>query len=157
MKKTEQRFLIFITVVVLFISCDKNQIYDKFQPVPKSGWSKDSVLVFDIPVTDTMQNQNLYVNVRNDVRYKYSNLWLFIEVIQPGSTELTDTFEITLADPSGKWLGEGFGGIKTRKAIYRRNVYFPVSGNYRINIQHGMREDILKGITDIGVRLEKLE
>ncbi len=157
MKKTELRFLFLIPIIVLFISCDKNQIYDKFQPIPKLGWNKDSVIVFDISVTDTLQNQNLYINVRNDVKYKYSNLWLFVEIIQPGSSELTDTFEITLADQSGKWLGDGFGGLKTRKAIYKRNIYFPVSGNYRINIQHGMREDILNGITNIGVRLEKLE
>ena len=157
MKKTKLLFLILITIVVFFISCDKNQIYDKFQPLPKSGWNKDSVIVFDIPVTDTLKNQNLYINVRNDVKYKYSNLWLFIEIIQPGSSELTDTFEITLADPAGKWIGEGIGGLKTRQAIFKRNIYFPVSGNYSINIQHGMRENILEGITDIGVRIEKLE
>ena len=109
------------------------------------------------PVHDTLQNNNLYINVRNDIKYKYSNLWLFIEIDQPGNNSVTDTFEITLADPSGKWLGEGFGGIKNRQVIFKRNVYFPVSGEYKINIRQGMRENVLKGITDIGIRVEKQE
>ena len=82
---------------------------------------------------------------------------MFIEIDQPGSNTVTDTFEITLADPTGKWLGEGFGGLKNRQVIYKRNVYFPVSGEYKISIRQGMRENLLKGITDIGVRLEKQE
>jgi gliding motility-associated lipoprotein GldH len=155
MKKKLFQFIFFIAIVILIISCDKNLIFDKYLPLPKSGWNKDSLLIFEIPVSDTLQNHNLYINVRYDIKYKYSNLWLFINLIEPGGKELTDTFEITLADQAGKWLGEGFGGIKTTQAVYKRNVYFPLSGNYRINIQQGMRENILKGITDIGFRLEK--
>ena len=77
--------------------------------------------------------------------------------ISNNPTEREDKFEITLADPAGKWLGGGFGGLKTREVIFRRNVFFPVSGNYKITIQQGMREDVLTGISDVGVRIEKLE
>ena len=155
MKNTGIQILFFLAGIILFIACDKNRIYDEFKPISQKGWNKDSLLVFTVPVSDSLQNHNLYINVRNDIKYKYSNLWLFIQIDQPGGKEVTDTFEITLADPSGKWLGKGFGGIKTREAIYKRNVYFPTSGDYQIYIQQGMRENILKGITDIGIRLEK--
>ena len=157
MKRTGIQILVFVLSVFLIMACDKNRIYDQYLPIEKTGWDKDSLLVFDFPVSDTMQNHNLYINVRNDIKYKYSNLWLFLTIDEPGGTELTDTFEITLADPSGKWLGEGFGGIKTRQAIFKRDIYFPASGDYAIRVQHGMRENILMGITDIGVRLEKQE
>ncbi len=155
MKKALVQILVFVTGLVLFIACDQGAVYDEFKPVPSQGWSKDSMLIFEIPVTDTLQNHNLYINIRNDVKYKYSNLWLFIEIEEPNGTAATDTFEITLADPSGKWLGNGFSGVKTLEAVYKRNIFFPASGDYRIQIEQGMREDVLKGITDIGVRLEK--
>ena len=141
--------------MVIVSSCDSNRVFEKYKPIPKSGWNKDSLVVFTIPVTDTLQNHNLYIDVRNDVTYSYSNLWLFIEIDQPGGKTLKDTFELSLADPTGKWLGEGRGGKKTRQVIYRRNVYFPVSGTYKIKLQQGMRETNLKGISDIGIRLEK--
>ncbi|MEZ5104603.1 MAG: gliding motility lipoprotein GldH [Draconibacterium sp.] len=155
MKKISLQFIFLVTILIVFIACDKNLVFDKYQPIPKSGWDNDSLLVFDIPVADTIQNHNLFINVRNDIRYKYSNLWLFIDIIQPGGTTLTDTFEIKLAAPSGKWLGKGFGGVKTCETIYKKNIFFPVSGDYKIEIQQGMRENVLKGITDIGVKLEK--
>jgi len=147
--------VIFFSILAVFVSCDKNLVFEKNLPIPDDGWNKDSVLLFDIPITDTLQNHNFYINVRNDIKYKYSNLWLFIEIDRPGNISVTDTFEITLADPSGKWLGEGFGGVKNRQVIYKGNIYFPVSGEYKINIRHGMRENVLKGIDDIGIRLEK--
>ena len=152
------RLQIILTILVLtgFSSCDRNLIFEKYEPIPENGWHKDSLVVFNIAVTDTLQNHNLYINVRNDIEYKYSNLWLFIEINQPGEIGVADTLELTLADPKGKWLGEGFGGIKTQQIRYKSGVYFPVSGEYTINIQHGMRDVLLEGITDIGFRVEKV-
>ena len=156
-----KRFVIHqLIIVVIFLiiisSCDNSRIFEDYQSISESGWHKDSLVIFNILIFDTLQNHNLLVNVRNDMTYKYSNLWLFIEIDQPGGVVLKDTFELSLAHPSGKWLGDGFGGFKTRQVMYRRNVYFPASGNYKINVQHGMRDDKLAGISDIGFRVENL-
>lgn len=137
-------------------ACDNNRVFEEYKPVFEERWHKDSILIFDIPITDTLQNHNLYINVRNDINYAYSNLWLFVNIQQPGGSAIRDTFEMALADPSGKWLGEGFGGYKTRQAIYRNNVFFPNSGNYVISIQQGMRDVELEGISDVGFRVEKM-
>ena len=155
MKRISFKLLIFASLIGLLFSCDRNRVFEAYEKLPQTGWDKDSPVVFKIDVTDTVQTQNLYINVRNDIKYKYSNLWLFVKIEQPGKIAVADTFEVILADPTGKWLGEGFGGIKTRQVIYKGGVYFPVSGEYKINIQHGMRENVLQGITDIGFRVEK--
>lgn len=155
MKRLGYQLLLFGLLIMFIAACDNNRIFEKYKSVPTKGWNKDSLVVFTIPVTDTLQNHNLFVNVRNDVSYPYSNLWLFIEIDQPDGAALKDTFELSLADAAGKWLGEGYGGIKTRQVIYKRNVYFPVSGTYQIKLQQGMRETNLKGIKDIGFSVEK--
>lgn len=154
MKKIFQ-FVITVTILALFGACNLNHVFEQYQPVTNRSWDKDSVLVFTVPVKDTTSNHNIYISIRNDVRYAYSNLWLFVSIEQPGGKSVQDKFEITLADPSGKWLGEGFGGLKTREVIYRSSVFFPISGDYKIKVQQGMRDDILKGISDVGVRIEK--
>lgn len=143
------------TGVFIFSSCDRTRIYEKYKSIENAGWQKDSLVVFKLPVYDTSQNHNLLIGIRNDVKYPYRNLWLFVEILPPSGETIKDTFEIALADPSGKWLGKGIGGIKTRQAIYRRNVYFPDTGSYSFSIQHGMRQDVLQGIHDIGLRVEK--
>jgi gliding motility-associated lipoprotein GldH len=156
MNKIRSQIILAIFTLTIFTACDKNLIFEKYQTIPGNGWHQDSLAAFTIPIADTLQNYNLYINVRNDIDYNYSNLWLFVELIQPGEIGITDTLEILLADPSGRWLGEGFGGIKTRQVRYKGGVYFPVSGEYKINIQQGMRDELLEGITDVGFRIEKV-
>ena len=151
------QFVIIGLLLVILSACDANRVFDEYQPIFEESWHKDSSLVFTIPITDTIQNHNLYLNVRNDINYGFSNLWLFIDIEQPNGIARRDTFEMALANPSGKWLGEGFGGYKTRQSIYRRNVFFPNSGDYKISIQQGMRPTQLEGISDVGLRVEKME
>ncbi len=155
MKKIAFPFLTVFVILFLTFSCNNNGFFGEYKTIPRAVWHRDSVVVFQVPVTDTLQKHNLYVGVRNDIEYKYSNLWLFINIIQPGdSTAVTDTLEVTLADPAGKWLGHGFGGVKTSETLFRENVFFPVSGNYEIQIKQGMRGTQLDGITEIGFRME---
>lgn len=155
MKQIKGQILWISILLVVISACDKNRVYDDFITIPESGWYKDSLLHFEVPVSDTLSNHNLTIKVRNETTYSYRNLWLFIEIIQPSGETVKDSFEVALADPAGKWLGKGFSGYKTYEAIYRRNVYFPASGNYQINILQGMRQENLKGIRDIGFRVEK--
>jgi gliding motility-associated lipoprotein GldH len=156
MKKFVFQFLGSIIILISIVACNKSSLVNEYRTIPKAVWNRDSLVVFQIPVTDTLQRHNLFLGVRNDINYKYSNLWLFVEIIQPGdTTAVKDTFEFTLADPTGKWLGSGFGGVKTNEVLFKGNVYFPVAGKYDIKIQHGMRGKLLEGITDIGFRVEK--
>lgn len=156
MKRILPLFIFLIAAGLGFTSCDKTVVFDKYKAIPESGWQKDSLVVFNIPIEDTLQNHNLLINIRNETSYNFSNLWLFVEIMQPDGQMLKDTIEIALADPAGKWLGDGIGGLKTRETIFRRNVKLPVSGEYTVKLQHGMRTDLLNGIHDVGVRIEKV-
>jgi gliding motility-associated lipoprotein GldH len=151
------QFSIFLAVIsVGFYACDSARVFDQYRQIPESGWYKDSLVFFTVPVADTLQNHNLLIQIRNQTTYKYSNLWLFVEILQPDGIVLRDTFEIVLADHSGQWLGDGLGGIKMMQTMYRRGVYFPISGEYTISLQQGMRDEILYGIHDVGIRIEKI-
>ena len=66
-----------------------------------------------------------------------------------------DTIECFLADEFGKWLGTGAGALKEMPVLYRQQVIFPDSGIYQMKIGQGMRDSILVGINDIGIRVEK--
>lgn len=144
-------------VMLLIASCDENRVLDDYKAIPPSGWERDSLVDFNVDITNTSHKYNLYLNVRNKTSYSYSNLWLFVEIIEPDSTIKKDTTEIILADPDGKWLGEGFDGLKTHVKPFKSYFTFDQAGVYNIKIQQGMRENNLKGINDIGFRIEKTE
>jgi gliding motility-associated lipoprotein GldH len=140
---------------VAFFACDSARVYEVYKPIDQSGWDKDSSIVFQFEIDDTIRNYNLSINVRNQNQYQYSNLWLFIDIMAPNQTSLLDTFEVQLARPDGKWLGNGIGNLHDHQSPYKKNVFFPVKGTYYIRMNQGMRDKQLSGINDIGLRVEK--
>jgi gliding motility-associated lipoprotein GldH len=108
-------------------------------------------------VPDSTKIYNLYLNVRNEGRYGYSNLWLFVKIVPPKGKVLNDTIELSLANPEGKWLGSGLGDIYDMKYPYKQTTIFPSAGYYRFEVRQGMRTEdgILRGIRDFGITLDK--
>ena len=148
-------------LVLGFTSCDSSQVFDAYKTIPNS-WQKDSIISFNIIPPDTTQHYNLFVNVRNNSDFKYSNLFLVVEMIFPNGKVIKDTLEYLMAKPSGEFLGTGFSDIKENKLWYKEGVVFEESGDYKISIQHAMRKngsvkgiENLEGITDVGFRIEK--
>lgn len=138
-------------------SCARNDIYFEYRPVDPEAWSMDSVCTFAVEVHDTTSAYDLYLYTRNTPAYPYQNLWLFLNELSPDSTLVADTIEFYLADHRGQWLGTGMGAWKEMPVLYRQAVRFPRPGTYTYTIRHGMRTDPLRGIHDIGMRVEKLE
>lgn len=154
-------FLIFVGVIALLTSCDKKRVYDEYQAI-NGGWEKDSTLVFKLGKLDSLQNYNLFINVRNNKDYNYRNLFLITEMRFPQGKVITDTLEYEMAAPDGTWLGTGFGDVKESKLWYKENVSFTEPGEYSIAIKQAMRKndevkgiENLEGITHIGFRIEK--
>ena len=145
-----------IILIGILFACDSKRVYEDYKTIDPSGWNKDSVARFDVNVTDTTQSNNIYINIRNKGNYPNSNIWLFVEVKDPTGKLLTDTVEYVLADKSGKWRGSGIGDLFDNQFVYRRHIVFEHAGVYQFRIYQGMRTQKLKGIHDIGLRVEKL-
>ena len=153
----KNRFLQTIFISMLLIGCSGNDIYFQYNPVAVKGWSKDTAYVFNVPVSDTTATYNVYVNIRNRSEYPYQNLWLFLKKISPDTIQTKDSIECYLADQRGKWLGTGMGSIMEMPVLYQQNVRFNKAGTYRYEIVQGMRDTMLIGINDIGMRVEKVK
>jgi gliding motility-associated lipoprotein GldH len=143
-------------VLLVLAGCTSNDVFFQYAAVNPKGWSKDSLYCFDIPITDTLSSYNLYVNIRNRGEYPYQNLWLFLNKISPDKTQKKDSIECYLADQRGKWLGSGIGSVLEMPVLYQQNVRFKQAGIYHYKIVHGMRDTVLMGINDIGMRVEKI-
>jgi len=153
-----RQFFIIFLIFSLFIgtiACDQKKVFEAYHQIDEKGWNKDSVVVFNVHLSDTIKNHNLYVNIRNKGTYAYSNIYLFLTIGSPDGVMRTDTVEFTLADPSGKWRGSGIGGLHDNQIPYKSSVYFPHKGDYKFMIKQGMRDNVLQGIRDVGFRVEK--
>lgn len=144
-------------VVFILISCgsiDTGKVYEEIVAIPSEGWSASQSYKFEMPVTDTTKAYDILLHFRNTGRYAYSNIWLFIESTSPKGNSLKDTFEIELADNLGRWLGEGIGDVNNLLVPYKENILFPVKGVYQVKITQAMREETLKNVLDLGIRLQ---
>jgi len=152
--------LCFFIVSLFIVACDSNSVFDEYKSVP-DVWNKNEVLSFNVEVPDSTKPYNLFVNLRNTNDYKYSNLFLIVEMNFPKGKVIRDTLEYRMAKPNGELLGAGFTSVKENKLWYKEAVVFNETGKYKVNIQHAMRTNgevkgitNLEGITDIGFRVE---
>ena len=140
---------------LLMMSCDKNRVFDQYVKIPDYTWSNKNIIHFDVNIADTVNAHNIYINVRNRSQYPYSNIFLFITTYAPNGEYARDTFEITLADNRGKWLGKGVGNVWSLQVPYLKNIKFPYRGIYIFDIEQAMWDNNLADITDVGLRVEK--
>ena len=110
----------------------------------------DSVTHFDYMITDTQPAYRMLIYVRHTERYPYQNMWLFV-----GDSLHRDTIEFYLADDRGQWLGDKHHGFIEMPVLLEDNYHFADTGTYSIDITHGMRDTLLRGISDIGFEVFK--
>lgn len=145
---------------VLLSACRNDIVYSRFHPVTYTEgtmtrpgkWHIDSVQRFDYTIADATAGYRMLVYVRHTERYPYQNMWLFID--HDGKR---DTIEFYLADDRGRWLGDKKHGFIEMPVLYETNYHYPDTGNYSIAVQHGMRDTLLRGVTDVGVEVVRSE
>jgi gliding motility-associated lipoprotein GldH len=151
----ERFFYFFIFFFLLFFSCNTGSTFDKNVKIPDYRWDMNNIVSLDVEIKDTVNPQNIYINVRNASNYQYSNLFLFLTTKTPKGEIAGDTIELVLADERGKWLGSGMGDIWDNRILFKRNFLFPESGTWHFELQQAMRVSPLPQIMDVGMRIEK--
>jgi len=157
-----RKLSVIIVVSLVTLSCSDTAVFDIYKPIAKTQWHKDSIISFDFNPIDTISTNSIFINLRNNNDYQYSNLFLIVDIDFPNNFSVIDTLEYEMADAEGKFLGSGFTDLKENKLEYKSNVVFPSTGTYTISVQHAMRKSgdiegisLLQGITDVGLRIEK--
>ena len=148
--------LLIAAAASLLSACSHDIVYSRFIPISYPGgtitsseeWAADSVLRFDYTIPDAAVDYRMLVYVRHTERYPYQNMWLFID---DGQRE--DTIEFYLADDRGRWLGDKNHGFIEMPVLLEVTKQFPDTGAYSLTIRQGMRDSLLRGITDVGVEI----
>jgi len=156
------RYSVLLLFLLSMASCQDNMVYTSYTSLSNGSWKEKDTVRFEFSPSDTAQAHNIYINVRNNDEYPFSNLFLIAEMNRPNGETVVDTLEYEMAMPDGTWLGMGRGSIKESKLWYRENVVFRDSGVYTFKVSHAMRKNgkvngikSLLGITDIGLEIEQ--
>jgi gliding motility-associated lipoprotein GldH len=142
--------------ISLLTACSSNMVFTDSKAMDAKVWNLSDIAVFQVPVSDTLNSNNVNFSIRTGTSYPFRNIYLFVSTTSPDGRIITDTLQYNLADEKGKWYGKGFGDIHELILPYKTNVFFPQKGNYKFTIQHGMRAEALAGVYDFSLRIEKI-
>lgn len=143
--------------LLLLSACDNNRLYEKNLAIENAEWHRSEKALFEFEVKDTSAQYSILLNFRHSGNYPYKNLYLFTKTKSPSGKLAIDTAQMVFADEKGRWMGKGIGDIYDYQFKFKQGVTFPDSGIYQFEIEQAMREEVLPNVTDIGLRIEKIE
>ena len=136
------------------VSCGPPPILDELTTFNDHRWHMDSVVKVQWEPQDSGIPVFMSLYVRHLSDYPYNNLFLFRTISTMEGVAYADTVNVYLADDLGHWNGSGMSDLKTMMVpVGKSAVRFEKGERYTLRVQHGMRDTVLCGIQDIGVRL----
>lgn len=149
------RGLLLPVASLLLGACNGQTVFHAFQSLPDRGWQRQDTVDFCVNVPDSFTAYWLQVEIRNNTDYPYQNLPLSVTTYNADTLLVsTDTLQLILANAQGKWTGKGWGGLY-QTTISAGSVAIDKAGTYRFQIACTLPDSLLKGISDVGIRLDR--
>lgn len=143
----------FIAAFCLLLSGCVNSddvVYSQFKSLSNQEWNKGHYLEFEIDsIADAKSNYDVMLVVRHNDTYKYKSMCVVVEEFVQGESETTDSIDIKMSNDEGRWTGRGQYGLYEVIDTLKSNEQ--LSEHYLISVCHGMRSEIIEGVSDIGV------
>ncbi|MDT3403513.1 gliding motility lipoprotein GldH [Mucilaginibacter terrae] len=150
--------LLFGLITIVSSCTDPGRIMDENRSVANHNWSYGNKIKFDVQIDDPAIAYNLYFNLRVTADYRYSNMFVLLYEGGPGIKKAAPTrFELKLASPTGEWLGKGSGSMYSYQIPFKTNYRFPTKGRYHFEIEQNMRDNPLRAVNDVGLRVAKAQ
>lgn len=134
-------------------------VFEKNVAVPGQQWESSfkPAIEFNISGKDTAATYNVYMVLRHSDAYNYNNMWVRGTVREPGDTAAkSQRYDLTLATNDKGWLGSGMDDIYEHRILIQPQTKFKKTGTYSFTLEQIMREDPLKHVLNVGVRVEKV-
>lgn len=148
--------LLFIAIVVfLLTSCQEGAFYERNSVIPGQLWDNGNKPEFKIDVLNKQDKYKLFLNLRHTAYYPYANFSFLIKYSGKSAQDTSVRYEMKLAETDGRWLGNTAGNLYEQSKLLMDDFTFPDTGKYVFSIQQNMRENPLRGINDVGIKLIK--
>jgi len=152
------RFVIIFFLGCLLYSCDPDRVYEQNINLDARSWRLNEPMVFDFKIEETDQPYNIYYNVRNSLEYPYARL--FIQYTLSDSTGLQIDKKLNAQylfdQKTGKPFGQsGIGDVFDHQFLLIQNQKFNSPGKYLLKVEQFNRQDTLRGVLSVGVRVER--
>ncbi|MBO9200018.1 MULTISPECIES: gliding motility lipoprotein GldH [Niastella] len=158
---TYSSYILLLTCYFLLPACGTVDVFERNATIPQQSWSSNykPEIAFTIDPRDTLSRYNIFIVIRHTDAYRYKNIWINVHTESPGGVVNNQPLNLQLATDNKGWLGSGMDDIFE----HRIQITPPQSperlsaGTYRFKLENIMREDPLKNVMNVGIRLEKAQ
>lgn len=159
---SRQKTLLPIVVLLVFIgivavSCGDKYVYKAEKNIQQAQWAYTDTLDFKMPVADTSQLYNLYINFVHADTFPNQNIYLKLYTRFPDGKRISRIRSFDLFDTEGKPKGECSSTKCETKILLQDKLYFNQTGDYLLTLEQFTRSSPLSGIAAVGIMLEKTE
>ena len=154
-----KKFLLYSAFISLFsgllCSCTTIDLYEKTVAIPEHAWKSNFRPSFDFTIKDTNSLYTVFLVLRHNEKYNFSNIYLNLYIKGPGQDSVQKIQrDLVLATNEKGWLGSGMDDIYEHR-IPLTGAQTLKGGNYTFTLEQIMREDPLQNVLNAGIRLEK--
>jgi gliding motility-associated lipoprotein GldH len=156
--------LLTVAVALTLVGCNRATVYHQYEHVSSEGWDRTDTLRFHIAPAKAAAILHEEVELRTNGHYPFTDLCLIVEqTIYPSHTDMSpyssqntrriDTLTCSIADKNGIAKGKGLNYIQNHYHLTDLNV--SEGDSIDVAIYHHMRKEVLSGIVDLGIKLQK--
>jgi len=139
--------------IVLLQACGEKAYFSENAVLPDEGWTHDHQVSFTIPVSDTAGRYGLYLDIDHSTEYLFQNVYVNIFTTLPDGTETSQLLPIDFADKAGNWYGDCTSSRCDLRVTLQERTYFNQLGSYRITLEQATRNNPLRGINALELKL----
>jgi gliding motility-associated lipoprotein GldH len=152
MNNSKVLLLVTAVLTLLFSGCGTNDIADSNQTMPSRNWSYANKVKVVVDIPDSSKPYNIYFKLRHTADYRYSNIFVLFNV-KSANKKNGSRYEFKLAKADGQWTGSGSGNLFTYTLPMLTQYKFPAPGRYELELEQNMRDNPLKEVSDVGIKV----
>lgn len=151
--------LVVSVCILLFASCGKVDVFEKNVTIPHQSWSSRFKPEITFDVEDSSARYKIFIVIRHTDAYRYKNIWVNIYTQSPTGVAQNQPLNLQLATDSRGWIASGMDDIYEHRILISPPQHpLPLTkGTYHFKLENIMREDPLKNVMNVGIRLEKVQ
>ena len=152
--RSNSLFTIFVTVALALASCNRNTVYHHYEQVSANGWERNDTLYFHVTAakSDAVLNEEMELRINN--WYPFMGLCVVVEQTTfPSNVRRVDTLNCSLVGKNGITKGKGISYIQN--SFHLTDISVSEGDSLDIAIHHNMKQEILPGVVDLGIKLNK--
>lgn len=152
----KHKIVVMLTTLILCVACEENRVYHHYCHTPIEGWEKVEALSFEVPPLAQAGRYATNLELRTNNSYPYMSLALIVEqTVYPSMKQRVDTLMCPLVDSRGNAKGNGVSYCQYRFTVSQTQLH--KADSLHIVVRHNMQRDILPGIADVGIAVDKVD